>query len=506
MPRCLLPALAVAIAIAPSIARASPLIDTAGPIGGNGGFQAVASGPSAASTYFNPALLTEAEDEVLVGVALVSEQVGVTLDGRRGGDVPVLVTGRDVLVPDPHSPTGYSALPNSVVPTQWLRQGCPGGSGPGDCPTTFKPRPRQQAGTSGVTRYYLTLGLVKHLLENRVAFGIYTMVPVSNLTTASSFYVDEREALFSDSLHPELYGDRLTAVSIAFGLGVKILPNLSLGAGVSLGLANRATSNDYVQNASDYGTLLLNNSVQTSVNFAPILGAAYTPLPWLRIGGAVHGSESFALDTQVTATLPDGTNSMANVSNVFDWTPWSVSLGAEARVLDRNRYTMSVVASAGYAWWSSYRDRQGNAPSYYGSNLGWKDTPSAAVGTRQTYGPVRGFADFRYVPSPVPEQVGRSNYVDNDRAGLALGADIAWQIGPLRLRPGVQLSADRLIQRHNTKDDSQIVNELPAGSVFGATHDPVPGAGGLHTNNPGWPGFASSGWIWGGALTISTPL
>jgi hypothetical protein len=131
---------------------------------------------------------------------------------------------------------------------------------------------------------------------------------------------------------------------------------------------------------------------------------------------------------------------------------------------------------------------------------------SGALGTRHTYGDVRGFVDFRYVPSPVPEQIGRSNYVDNDRVGAALGADIAWQIGPVRLRPGAQLFVDRLLQRHNTKDDARIVDELPDGSIYGSTHAPVPGTQGLQTNNPGWPGFASAGWIWGGAVTVSTPL
>jgi hypothetical protein len=499
--------LALAIGLTAPAALASPLLDTAGPVGGNGGLQPIASGPSAASTYFNPALLADAEDEVFLGFVLISEQVGITLDGRRGGDVPLSVAGRDVQIPDPSSMTGYTPLPNSVVPTQWLRQGCPGGTAPGDCPAPgFAARPRQSQGSSGKARTYLAFGLVKHLIKDRLALGIYTMTPLSNLTTAQAFFVDEREALFSNSLHPELYGDRLTAVSIAFGLGLKLLPNLSIGAGVSLGLANAATSSDYIQDASDYSTLLLNNSVTTSVEVSPTAGLSYVPLPWLRVSGAVHAPESFTVDTSVVATLPSGTTSGATIPNVFDWTPWSAGLGGEARLVTRGRYTLSVVGSLGYAWWSAYQDRQGHRPSFYGPNLGWSDTPSGALGTRHTYGPVRAFVDFRYVPSPVPEQVGRSNYVDDDRLGAALGADVVWQVGPVQLRPGVQGFVDRLLQRHNTKNDALIVDELPEGAVFGSTRAPVPGTQGLQTNNPGWPGFASAGWVWGGAVTLSTPL
>jgi hypothetical protein len=504
--RCL-PFLAALSVLVPVVAGASPLIEIAGPIGGNAGLQPVASGPGAASTYFNPALLADAEDELMVAFALISEQVGVTLDGRRGGDVPLSVAGRDVLVPDPSSATGYRPLPNSVVPTQWLQLGCPAGSGPNDCPSPgFAARPRQQQGSSGKTRTYLALGLVKHLVKDRLALGIYTMVPLTSFTTAQAFFADEREALFTNSLHPELYGDRLTAVSVVFGLGLKIVPELSVGAGLSLSLANTATSADYIQNASDYSTLLLNNSITTSVSLSPTMGASYQPAPWFRLAGAVHAPESFSIDTAVVATLPSGTTSGTQQNNVFDWMPWSAGLGAEAHVLGRGPYTMTVVGSVNYAWWSAYQDRQGTRPSSYGPGLAWTDTLSGALGTRHTYGSVRGFVDFRYVPSPVPEQVGRSNYVDNDRVGAALGADFSWQIGPVQLRPGAQFFVDRLLQRHNTKDDARITDELPDGSIFGSTHAPVPGTQGLQTNNPGWPGFASAGWIWGGAVTLSTPL
>ena len=56
---------------------------------------------------------------------------------------------------------------------------------------------------------------------------------------------------------------------------------------------------------------------------------------------------------------------------------------------------------------------------------------------------------------------------------------------------------NRLIRRDNVKDDALITDELPNGSVFSTTGKAVPGSAGLQTNNPGWPGFASEGWVWG---------
>jgi hypothetical protein len=475
-----------------------------GPIGGNAGVQGAASGPGPASTYFNPALLTDAEDGLLIGYALVSEQLAVTLEGRRGGDVPLVVSGRDIL--QPNGQGGYSPLPNSVVPTQWLQLGCPV-TGQGACPDPgFAQRRRQQEGSSGQVRHYVTIGVAKHLFGDRVALGLYTMLPLGSLTTAQAFFADEREALFTNSLHPELYGDRLTAVSLVFGLGVKVLPNLSIGAGISVGLSNAATSATYVQSPTNYSTLLLDNRVTTGLDAAPTVGVTFSPASWLRLAGVVHAPESFGIDTSIDATLPAGTDSSTKQSNVFDWMPWSATVGAEARVLERGTYSLSVVGSLVYAWWSAYRDRQDMRPRDYGPGLGWSDTVSGAIGMRQVLGSVRAFADLRYVPSPVPEQVGRSNYVDNDRAGLALGGDVAIDLGPAKLRLGVQLFFDRFLPRSNTKDDARILDELPDGSVFGSTHTPVPGAQGLQTNNPGWPGYSSAGWLWGGAVTLSLPM
>lgn len=487
----------------PSKASASPLFEVVGPLGGNAGFQGVVSGPGAASTYFDPALLADARDEVLLGFSLASEQMGVTLEGRDGGSVPLIVAGRNILVP---SGSGFQPLPNAVVPTQWLAQGCPAGTQAGQCPAPgFAPRPRQGQGTSGVTRSYLVLGFVKRLVRDRLTLGAYGMLPISSFTTAQAFYPDEREALFSNSLHPELYGDRMTAVSMAFGASFEILPELSIGASASLTLSNTAVAKSYVQDASDYSTLLTDTQVSTTVGVAPTVGVRWRPAPWLRIAGAIHAPEQLTVGTTIQSTLPSGTDAGATQNDVFDWMPWQVSTGVEADVDRRHDQTLSVVASLTYSFWSSYVDRHGDSPSIYGADLAWRDTASGAVGVRETRGPVRTFLDLRYVPSPVPEQVGRSNYVDNDRFGVTAGGDVTLRL-PAGLRPGLQFFADRLVPRSNRKDDARIVDELPDNAVTGGTHDPVPGARGLQTNNPGWPGFSSGGFIWGGTVTLSVPL
>jgi hypothetical protein len=494
----------LAAALAPRVAHASPLIETAGSVGSNAGAQGVVSGPGSASTYFNPALLIDADSELLLAYVYISEQVGVTLQGRPpGSDVPLAVGNRgSILVPNT-SGSGLVPLPNSVVPTQWLQQGCAQATGQMAC--SFTARPRQSQGTSGQGRSYMTIGLVKNLIHDRFTLGLYGMLPLTSFTTAQAFYPDEREALFSNSLHPELYGDRLTSVSLVIGAAFKLLPTLSIGGSVSLSLANAASSRDYVQDASNYNTLLLDNKVSTTVNLAPTVGVKWDATTWLRIGGVIHSPESFTLNTSLDASLPSGTESGTTQPNVFDWMPWSVGLGAQAEIVRRGAYTMSLVGSMQYSLWSAYQDRQGNSPSMYGPQLGWRDVASGAVGTRVTYRNARGYLDLRYVPSPVPEQTGRSNYVDNDRFGVGVGGDVLLHL-PAVVRPGFQLFADRLIPRSNTKNPSQLVDELPDGAVYATSLAPVPGSRGLQTNNPGWPGFSSQGWLWGAMVTLSIPL
>jgi len=483
-------------------AHATPLFETLGAANSNGGFAPVVSDPSSASAYFNPAMLEWAEDRLDVGVAVLTEQIGVTLDGRPPGhDVPLAIGARNVV----YGPTGSAMqLPNTVIPTQWLSQGCDQGTKVGQCPNDVPARPRQSQGSSDQTRPYLVVGGVKHLIKNRFSVGLFLMLPLGNLTTASAFYADEREALFSNSLHPELYGDRLTSMSIAIGGSFRLLHNLALGIGATLGLANQATSESYVPAATDYSQLLVNNQIGVTAALAPHAGVYWVPFDRVRIGAVIHAPESFVIDTTIGATLPDGTVSNGVQHEVHDYLPWRVSLGAEGDVIKHGHYTMGVNASLTWMNWSTYQDRHGQEPgSVYGAYDGWGDTLVYSVGIRHQYKKVRGYMDWQYAPTPVPAQTGRSNYVDSDRYGVAFGGDFEATVGGVRLRPGIQLVAYRLAWREQTKNDAQVVDEVPDDARSSTTGDPVVGAKGLQTNNPGYPGFGSEGWVYGGNVSLT---
>ncbi len=493
---------AVAISLAASTAGATPTLETLGPVGSRGGFAPVVSDPSPASAYFNPGLLGGAKDDFVLGFSVLTEQLSLTLDGRRaGGDVPLSVGGRDVIGPD------GQPIPNHTVPTQWLQQGCEAGTSVGQCPApAFGARPRQAAGSSGNTYAYLTLGFTKQLVKDRFTIGILATLPLVNLTTARSFYADEREALFSNSLHPELYGDRLTEISIALAASFTILKGLDFGLGTTIGLANQASAQTYVRDAANYDTLLLNNDVSVQAALSPIVGVRWAPIERLRFGGVLHAPHSLEIDASIGATLPSGTSSSTTRKQVHDWLPWRVGVGAELDFARRAHYTGTVAAQVQWAAWSGYQDRHGTSPDDYGTDMEWHNTLTWSAGVRHRWKGLMGYFDLQYAPSPVPLQVGRSSYVDSDRYGIATGLSLDFTLGGVHLRPGIQLVGYRMAYRYVKKDDSRLVDELPDGSHFGSTGESVPGARGLQTNNPGWPGFTSEGWIYGGTLSLDVLL
>jgi hypothetical protein len=200
--------------------------------------------------------------------------------------------------------------------------------------------------------------------------------------------------------------------------------------------------------------------------------------------------------------------------------PVTAALGAAYRLGQIGQHELSAVGTATFARWSQYRDRHSERPL---ADYAWSDTLSGAVGVRDVIGALDTYLDVTYQPTPVPAQTGRSNYVDNDRIATCLGGDYVFKLWGAKLRTGLQAQAHRLIERHVTKFVAPtnpqpnpalpgfgdryypqlVVDEVPDDAIDGQLHEPVPGRAGLQTNNPGFPGFRSAGWILGGSAHIA---
>ncbi|HEX4446457.1 MAG TPA: hypothetical protein VH044_06975 [Polyangiaceae bacterium] len=496
-------AFASTLGLASALARdaaASPLMDLTGGTDGMGGLQArtVAGGASAA--YFNPALLVDAPVGLTIGVLAVSEQIGIALDGRpsTASAVP------DGIANASHA--GGVALSGVPIATNLLQNGRAATKLNG----ALASRPRQADGSGHETTVYETLGFAARLFDDQLAIGFYGIVPDGDFTKLDAFYNDEREQYFSNSLHPELYSDRLVSVSLAFGAAWKFSSALSVGLGASLMLHAGVVAPTYVANAANLGNILIDTNASVNVSVSPHMGVAYAPTPRVHLTGTVAAPEKNEMDVDFTFLLPNGLQQGSTFPLLYDYMPWQVALGGTYDLVQNGDESFSVAATAVYEKWSDYLDRHAATPS---GPYRWYDTISPTVGARYRQGPTGAFLDLQYKPSPVPAQTGRTNYVDNDRLGAGGGFDYAFTVKHTAMHVGAQAQAFWLVPRHQTKLPTPnepdglnhypnlVTDEVPDDTELSGA--PFAGSAGLQTNNPGWPGFGSAGVIFGGGLYVS---
>ena len=494
--------LGLACAVAPRTAAASPPFELVGSTLGSGGFNARTTGASSASAYFNPALLTQAKTGLELGWFVLNDGMDTTLFARDPAvDVPVTALEQF----EGHFPS---------VPTTWLQNGCDPAQG-GRCVTKLPARPRQGQGSSGNTRAYQTFGLVSTVWKRYLTLGIHGMVPIGTFLQGQSFFADEREQYFSNSLHPELYSDRLTAMSLAFAAGSHILDWLSVGVGVTLSLTNTAAAGTFVGDSDHISeSLQLNTKINVSTGVAPHFGLLIEPIDALDLSLTVHTPERMDIVTGFSTFLPNGDLQRAERTATLDWQPWTFAFGGALDLVHSEQHRFSLVATATYRLWSEYVNRQGERPL---PGYGWSNTLAPVFGLRHVYdNRFSTFLDATYEPSPVPLQTGRTNYVDNDRYGLSGGVTYELPIKSwgVTLRFGAQGQLHILSERAQTKLNptspqfagnhySQLVNDEWVDGATDNRGNVITASNGLQTNNPGWPGFSSKGIILGAGVQLA---
>jgi long-chain fatty acid transport protein len=495
--------LAAAVLASPPRVQASPLFELVGSTFGSGGFNGRAYGPASSSAYFNPAFLPQAKAGLELGVFILNDAISITLDARQPAyDIPLSALER-------------FGTDNPGVPTSWLQNGCDPQMG-GNCLTELQPHPRQSDGSSGNTKVYQTLGLVSHVWPRYLSLGLYAMVPYGPFTQAHSYFVDEREQFYTNSLHPEFYGDRLTPVSLAFGAGSQVLDWMSVGLSFTLSLSNTADATAFVGNSAKIAdTLQLSTKVDVAASVAPHLAMLFQPLDSLDLSLTLHSPQKMVIDTAFSTYLPNGDLQRAVRPATHSWLPWTLGFGGAYELFEDDRNLFALTGTLTFERWSQYLNRQSERPL---KNYDFSDIVTGSLGARYTRDHIiTAFLDTNYRPSPVPLQTGRTNYVDNNRLGFVAGANYDLELARWKalVRFGGQFQAHFLLQRHQTKFDptsaalagnkySQLViDEWPDDAVDISTGQVIAEARGLQTNNPGWPGFSSQGTILGGTLSVS---
>jgi hypothetical protein len=476
-------ACACAIA-APHAAHASPLFELLG--ASDAGFAGRAMVSNARAAYFNPALLVEAQSGLSVEYVFLLERLDVEVGAREcedSCDVPI-INGAG---PESFRHEDGALIEQPTLPTAWLEEGRDDKSG-----VVLAARPRQAAATGRDEHGYLGVGLVQAPLPDRFAYGVSLLLPLQGFMQTRAFYADEREQLFSNSVHHELYGDRLQSAGLAFGAGVRLTQRLTLGASFTLSIASAANAPVYVPSLADLDTLLVDSDVSVSTHIAPHLGLALIPLPQLRLTATVHSPQGTTIDTSFSYVIATGIEQRASQRFEHAYLPWTFGLGAELTLGEPEHVEWQLGLSTTYALWSDYKDRHGDAPS---DRYAWSDLFDAALTLRARAQALSGFVSGTYEPTPVPSQTGRSNYADSARLGAALGVSYAFELLELPLSVALEGQLHRVVPRDTRKEPDLLRDEVPDDAVGGTPRGPIEGREGLQTNNPGFPSFNSEGWL-----------
>lgn len=487
----------------PQRASASPLQDLAGDSASSALLQARTLPGGTGAAYFNPALLTAAGSGVHIGFFFLNQGYGIELDGRPGAEFAI---------PNGVENFGHAGggrFDNYPIATNLLQFGrMKDARG-----EAFDARPRQGAGSGHKLLTYETVGILVKMFDDRLALGFHGLIPNGEFTKMRAFFNDEREQYFSNSLHPELYSDRMTALSMALALGFKLTEQISIGAGATIALKAGVGAGAYVADTGNLGKIQLDMDASVNVGVSPHFGLSFDPTKRLHFTATAHSPQRVEMIADFKFLLANGIEQSSGLKFVLDYTPWQVGAGMAYDVIQAESHSLTIAGSALYASWSSYIDRHGQKPS---PAYAWSDTLSPTLGARYRFADFTASLDLMYMPTPVPPQTGRTNYVDNDKVSTGIGAEYGFQLFGNRMRVGAQLHLHRLVPRAQVKlptptrpdgvniAPERVKDELPDDAQ--KSGDPVPGAQGLQTNNPGWPGFTSGGWISGGALYLSVAL
>jgi long-chain fatty acid transport protein len=348
---------------------------------------------------------------------------------------------------------------------------------------------------------YVSMGTVVHFIPRKLALGLHATIPVSEFQAQQAYFADHREQFFSNSLQFELLGDRTRVNIITGALAWQAFPWLSVGAGVTMTTRGSVQSDVYVADVTYQETAEINANLGIELAFVPHFSLAVEPVTDLLISASVHLPYESSVKGRSELQMwnypyQEGKDSLSQVfSFTYGYEPLRAVLGASWRHPLGDGKALSLAGWARYANWSKYQNRHGERPRDT-----WRDTVSANLGvTLLARGHEFGL-EGGFVPSPVPQQTGMDNYVDNHRAVAAMGWDMPVAFADRTYHLGLFAQAQYLIPRSHTKDLSSanpVLDEFPDHTVDIQAGQVIAEAQGLQTNNPGYPGYDHSGWVLG---------
>ncbi|MBK9034667.1 MAG: outer membrane protein transport protein [Myxococcales bacterium] len=301
----------------------------------------------------------------------------------------------------------------------------------------------------------LAIGLAVpgQLLGGRLAVGAGLFLPDQHITRTRT--------LASAQPRFALYDNRPQRLFLAANMAVALPRGVYLGAGIAYMSSTQGTvALDGVVGFPDPGVSQLDLAIDVDLKTIryPQAGVAWEALPWLTLGASYRGGFRLEIDQTFDITGDVGTPGVDPVvadgslhlrSRAQDlFQPAQVTVGAAARMTPRWTVDFDL------AWhrWSAFENPA--AQIEIGLDLGqfqdlvdippqeplplphYHDIAVPRLGVEHTRGATRWRAGYAYEPSPAPAQQGATNFIDNDKHTLALGAGVDQAgLGGIVLRP-----------------------------------------------------------------------
>ena len=345
----------------------------------------------------------------------------------------------------------------------------------------------------------LTIGMVAPVVFDGLQAGLNVFLPMPAPVTLVTRYPDERERLFSNRLAFERFGEKAHQLELQFGLAYTVTDWLHVGVGAAYLPGFAVDTAIYLPDPTDQSQADIDATIDTENGFSLLAGLTVELPEDLAVGISFRDALAMRLTTQNEIQL-NGVADDEPILQTASWTP--IYTPAQFGVgVAWSPADWTVAADLRYTFWSTYEGANGEETDF-------NNVPSGAIGIERRASDVTALrAGLGFDPSPVPRQNGRTNYVDNHRATASIGAGHTIRFSDdEELEVSWFIKFDALLHRETNKavNDtyvdcadgvSTLCDEVPDDLEDPETGLPFPQARGLQTQNPGFPGWVSGGWI-----------
>ncbi len=271
-------------------------------------------------------------------------------------------------------------------------------------------------GYSGIEELAFASPIPLFGLKNRLFLGLDLQTPGTKVYSINALPVTQPQYLF---LRPSV-----RRLDLAVAMAVRILDNLSVGAGFTVQpQVDGTVTVDFTRSGKASAT-----QVDVRLRFAPVVGIAYQPAKWLSLGVAYRGGNHTPLTIPVTVRVSDQIPDIYTRIDARElYSPHIISAGAAFRF---NRFRLA--ADLNYLIYSNLVQP---SPEVYLMNSSDKVTKASippSPGPRNVFNPSAAITympqkylyltgGYSFMPAVLKEQAGATNLLDCPKHTISLG-------------------------------------------------------------------------------------